>query len=256
MRIENKVAVITGAASGIGRATAFLFAKEGAHVVVVDIDAQGGLETSRLIDADDGTSTFIQADLSKKDDAERVIVDTVRTLGTLDVLVNNAGIFKFGTVVECSEEDWDRMISINLKSVFLLSKYAIPEMVKAGGGSIINTASVGGLVGVENGSAYAAAKGGVIQLTKSMALDFGAADIRVNCICPGSIKTPMLQAIWQFEARGRSLEEIQKDYLQGRPLQKIGTPEDIAYAALYLASGESRFVTGTCLVVDGGIVAM
>jgi NAD(P)-dependent dehydrogenase (short-subunit alcohol dehydrogenase family) len=180
--------------------------------------------------------------------------EVIRTFGQVDILHNNAGILVFGTVVDCTEHDWDRIMAANLKSAFLLSKYTIPEMINAGGGTIINTASIGGLIGVEQASAYAASKGGVIQLTRSMALDYGPHNIRVNCICPGSTETPMLQHVWRIEGEqlGEDLDGMRKRYLEGRPLRKIGTPQDIAYAALYLASEESRFVTGACIVVDGG----
>jgi NAD(P)-dependent dehydrogenase (short-subunit alcohol dehydrogenase family) len=176
----------------------------------------------------------------------------------VDILHNNAGILIFGNVVDSTEEQWDRTMAVNLKSAFLVSKYTIPEMIKIGGGSIVNTASIGGIVGAENASAYAASKGGMIQLTRSMALDYGPENIRVNCICPGSTETPMLRHVWQVEgqALGKDLDAMRESYLHGRPLHKIGTPDDMAYAALYLASDESRFVTGICLVVDGGVSAM
>ncbi len=258
MRLENKVAIVTGAASGIGRATAQLFASEGAAVTVVDINAEDGRAVSARIKEKGGQSIFVEADLSRAEDAACVIKSTVENFGRVTVLHNNAGILVFGTVVDCSEQDWDRVIAVNLKSAFLLSKYAIPEMIQSGAGSIINTASVGGIIGVENATAYAASKGGMIQLTRSMALDYGAHNIRVNCICPGSIETPMLKGVWKAEGEqlGLNLESMRERYRDGRPLKRIGTVEDIAHAALYLASDESAFVTGSCMVVDGGVTVM
>ena len=254
MRLKEKVAIVTGAASGIGRATAVRFAQEGAKTVLADISTEGGQETLALVEKQGGTGKFIRADLSHKDDVQRVIGESVAHFGEVDILFNNAGIFQFGTVLDCKEEDWDRMIDVNLKSMFLMCKYGIPHLVDNGGGCVVNIASVGALVGVENATAYAASKGGVVQLSKSMALDFGKDNIRVNCICPGSIETPMLHSIW--EHKGKPLEVVREEFKKGRPLQKIGTPLDIANAALYLASDESQFVTGTCLVVDGGITAI
>jgi NAD(P)-dependent dehydrogenase (short-subunit alcohol dehydrogenase family) len=258
MRLQNKIAIITGAASGIGRATALLFAQEGAKIAVVDIDAEEGCITTESITKQGGEAIFIEADLSQSKDAQRVVDETVQEYERVDILHNNAGILIFGNVVDSTEKQWDKTMTVNLKSAFLLSKYTIPEMIKIGGGSIVNTASVGGIVGAENASAYAASKGGMIQLTRSMALDYGPENIRVNCICPGSTETPMLRHVWQVEgqALGKDIDSMRESYLHGRPLRMIGTPEDMAYAALYLASDESRFVTGICLVVDGGVSAM
>jgi NAD(P)-dependent dehydrogenase (short-subunit alcohol dehydrogenase family) len=200
--------------------------------------------------------TFVKADLSSSDDVQKVVEGSLSTFGRINVLFNNAGIFEFGTVVDCSEETWDRMMAVNLKSMFLTCKYAIPKMLEVGGGSIVNVASVGALVGVENATAYAASKGGVVQLTKSIALDFGKRNVRANCICPGSIETPMLHQVWSHEKGEMPMEAVREAYKHGRPLGRIGRPLDIANAAVYLASDESQFVTGTCLTVDGGIVAM
>jgi NAD(P)-dependent dehydrogenase (short-subunit alcohol dehydrogenase family) len=258
MRLKNKVAIVTGGSSGIGRATALLFSEHGAIVVIADINSIGGQSTVNKIVDNGGKALYVESDLTKTSDVLRVVNETKSVYGSIDILHNNAGILLFGDVTSCSEEEWDRVLAINLKAAFLLSKYVIPEMIKQNYGVVIHTASIGGLVGVENATAYAASKGGIIQLTRSMALDYGKFNIRVNCICPGSTETPMLHSIWETEgaAIGKDLNSMREIYKEGRPLRKIATPVDIAYAALYLASDESQFVTGTCLVVDGGITAM
>ena len=204
MRLEGKVAIISGAASGIGRATAILFAGEGARVVVVDYDAEGGEATTTIRDQG-GQAISVEGDLPASEAAQRVVQETIRAFGAVNILHNNAGVFRFGAVVDCSEEEWDRVMAVNLKSVFLLSKYAIPEMIRAGGGSIVNSASVKGLQGMENASAYTASKGAIVQLTRSMALDYGPHNIRVNAICPGAIETPMLDGILREEAQEQTI---------------------------------------------------
>jgi NAD(P)-dependent dehydrogenase (short-subunit alcohol dehydrogenase family) len=250
--LSGKVALITGGASGIGRATALLFGREGAAVAVVDLNENEGQDVVRRIISDGGNAIFVRADVSRAADCQSAVQRTVERLGKLDILFNNAGIIRRASVVELSEEDWDQIMAVNVKSVFLLSKYAIPVMVKAGGGVIINTASGWGLIGGRKAAAYCASKGAVVLLTKAMALDHGAQNIRVNCICPGDTDTPMLRE----EARqlGKPEALFLSESAQ-RPLQRIGKPEDIAQAALYLASDASSYVTGTTLVVDGGGLA-
>ena len=250
--LAGKRALITGGASGIGRATALLFAHEGAAVSVVDLDEAGGQAVAQMIVDEGGQAIFVPCDVSQAADCQRAVQQTVKKLGGLDILLNNAGIIRRASVLETSEEEWDRVMAVNVKSVFLLSKYAIPIMAQAGGGVIINTASGWGLVGGRRAAAYCASKGAVVLLTKAMALDHGQQNIRVNCICPGDTDTPMLR----HEARqlGESDERFLAEAAQ-RPLQRIGRPEDIAQAALYLASDASSFVTGTTLVVDGGGLA-
>jgi NAD(P)-dependent dehydrogenase (short-subunit alcohol dehydrogenase family) len=250
--LQGKVALITGAASGIGRASALLFASEGVAVAIVDINPIGD-EVAREIVSRGGNAIFESADVTRAIDCQRVVEQTVRSLGGIDVLFNNAGIICRASVVDLSEKDWDRVMAVNLKSIFLLSRQTIPIMTKAGGGSIVNnTASGWGLVGGPQAAAYCASKGAVVLLTKALAVDHGAQNIRVNCICPGDTDTDMLQA------EAQQLGTPQDSFLTAsarRPLGRIGKPEEIARAAVYLASDASSFVTGTALVVDGGGLA-
>jgi NAD(P)-dependent dehydrogenase (short-subunit alcohol dehydrogenase family) len=250
--LTGKQALITGAASGIGRATALLFAREGAAVAVVDVDEVGGWAVVQRIADEGGRAIFVRCDVTQVVDCQRAVQQTVSELGGLDILFNNAGIIRRASVLEASEEEWDRVMAVNVKSVFLLSKYVIPVMAQAGGGVIINTASGWGLVGGRKAVSYCASKGAVVNMTRAMALDHGEQNIRVNCICPGDTDTPMLRD------EARQLGEPDEHFLAeaaDRPLQRIGRPEDIAQAALYLASDASSFVTGTTLVVDGGGLA-
>jgi NAD(P)-dependent dehydrogenase (short-subunit alcohol dehydrogenase family) len=250
--LEEKRALITGAASGIGRATALLFAREGAAVAIADIDREGGESVVETIAGQGGSAVFIPCDVSVAEDCNRAVERTVQEFGRLDILFNNAGIIRRATVPDTTEEEWDRAMAVNSKSVFLMCRYAIPVMARAGGGVIINTASGWGLVGGRRAASYCASKGAVVQLTRAMALDHGEQNIRVNCICPGDTDTPMLQE----EARQLELPPV--EFVAGaadRPLKRVGSPEDIARAVLYLASDASSFVTGTTLVVDGGGLA-
>ncbi|MBL7184198.1 MAG: SDR family oxidoreductase [Anaerolineae bacterium] len=250
--LAGKRALVTGGASGIGRATALLFAREGAAVSVVDLDEVGGQAMAHEIVKEGRQAIFVRCDVTQAGDCQQAVQQTVDELGGLDILFNNAGIIRRATVLETSEAEWDRVMAVNVKSVFLLSKYAIPVMAQAGGGVIINTASGWGLVGGRKAAAYCASKGAVVLLTKAMALDHGQQNIRVNCICPGDTDTPMLRD------EARQLGESDERFLAAaaeRPLQRIGRPEDVAQAALYLASDASSFVTGTALVVDGGGLA-
>jgi len=252
MRLADKVVLITGGASGIGRATALLFAHEGAAVSVVDLDEAGGRAVARKIVDQGGESIFIRCDVGQAADCQHAVMQTVEKLGSLDILFNNAGIIRRATVIDTTEEDWDLVMAANVKSIFLLSKYAIPIMKGAGGGVIINTGSGWGLVGGRRAVSYCASKGAVVNMTRAMALDHGPENIRVNCICPGDIDTGMLRN------EARQLGEPDETFLAAaadRPLGRIGRPEDIAQAALYLASDASSFVTGASLVVDGGGLA-
>jgi NAD(P)-dependent dehydrogenase (short-subunit alcohol dehydrogenase family) len=245
-RLKNRVAIVTGAASGIGRASAALFAAEGARVMIGDLDEAGGRETVRLIEAQGGEAAFLQTDVARADSAELLVRTAVERWGALHVLHNNAYWAPTGrNVLNTSEDEWDRTQAVTLKSMYLMSRAAIPEMLKVGGGSIVNMASVAALVGSRMFTAYATAKGGVVALTKSMAIDFGKQNIRVNCIAPGPIDTP-------------AIAELKKDphwmdfQVARLLLDRLGRPEDVAYAALYLASDESSFVTGSVMLVDGG----
>ena len=249
MRLEKRVAIVTGAGSGIGRASALLFAKEGAKVIVADFVRDSGQQTVSLIKNEGGESIFVESDVSHAVDAQRLVNTAIETYGKLDILFNNAGINLEKTVTETSEDDWSRVINVNLKGVFLCSKYAIPEMIRNGGGVIINTASIRGLVGQYHLAAYCASKGGVVLLTKAMALDYGQDNIRVNCVCPGGIETPMHKA---FLATLVHPERETEEMLKKIPLGRIGEPEDVARVALFLASDESAYLTGLAIPVDGG----
>jgi len=250
--LRGKVALITGAASGIGRATALLFAREGAAVALFDRDEEGGPAATRAIEEEGGRAIFVHGDVTRDADAERAVNETTESFGRLDVLFNNAGIIRRATLLETSEEDWDRVMQVNVKSVFLLSRHAVPMMARSGGGVIINTASNWGLVGGERGAVYCASKGAVVILTKAMALDHGAQNIRVNCICPGDTDTPMLRS--EAAMLGEPLDRFMQESAQV-PLRRVARPEDIAQAALYLASDASSFVSGAPLIVDGGFIA-
>ena len=250
--LNGKVALITGGASGIGRATALLFAREGATVATADLNESDGRAVVEKIIDEGGQAIFIRCDVTKAVDCRLAVRQTVEQLGKLDILFNNAGIIQRASVAETSEEEWDQVMAINVKSVFLLSKYAISIMAEAGGGVIINTASGWGLVGGRKAAAYCASKGAVVLLTKAMALDHGMQNIRVNCICPGDTETPMLRN--EAKQLGKPWDQFLSESAQ-RPLQRVGKPEEIAQAALFLASEASSFVTGTALVVDGGGLA-
>ncbi|MGD8627223.1 MAG: glucose 1-dehydrogenase [Anaerolineae bacterium] len=252
MELEGKVALVTGAASGIGRATALLFAQEGAAVAVVDLDEAGAQALAQTIRNEGGRAIALGCDVSRAADCQRAVGATVDAFGRLDVLFNNAGIIRRADVVGTTEEEWDRVMAVNVKSVFMMSKYAVPVMAARGGGAIVNTASGWGLVGGRNAVSYCASKAAVVNMTRAMALDHGPQHIRVNCVCPGDTDTGMLRE------EARQLNEDRAAFLADaadRPLGRVGRPEEIARAVLYLASNASSFVTGTALVVDGGGLA-
>src|SRR5882672_1031054 len=251
-QLRGKTALITGSASGIGRATALLFAREGAAVSMVDLNEEAGQEVALEISRAGGHAMFERANVTCAADCRRVVERSVREFGSIHVLFNNAGIIKRASVVEISESDWDAVMAVNVKSVFLMCREVIPIMALARGGSIINTASGWGLAGGARAAAYCASKGAVVLMTKAMAIDHGRQNIRVNCICPGDTDTAMLRS------EARQLGESEDRFLSEsaeRPLGRVGKPEEIAQAALYLASEASSFVTGVALVVDGGGLA-
>jgi len=247
MRLENKTAIITGAGSGIGKACALLFAKEGAKIIVADWSDQGK-ETAEIIKKAGGKAFFIKTDVSNSKDVSKMANFCIEKFGKIDILVNNAGIVKFSALHETPEEDWDKTLNVNLKGVFLCSKNVIPQMLEQGKGKIVNVASIAGLVGFDKIGHYCASKGGIIALTREMALEYAPNKINVNCIAPGIIKTAMTKDMIADPA-------TEQGFRVSTPYPRLGEPEDIAYAALYLASDESDFVTGEILVVDGGWTA-
>jgi NAD(P)-dependent dehydrogenase (short-subunit alcohol dehydrogenase family) len=249
MRLARQVALITGATSGIGEATAILFAKEGAQVAITGRNEKRGHAVTAAILEAGGKAIFLRTDVRRAAECERAVHETLKTFGHIDVLFNNAGIFYPHDTLECSEEEWDEQIDINLKGTFLMSKAALPGMIARGRGVIINNSSGWGIVGGDKAVAYCASKGGVVLMTKAMAIDHGRQGIRVNCICPGDVETPMLP----LDAKMR--DQKWEDYIAGcanRPLGRVGTAEEIAKAVLFLASEDSSFMTGAALVVDGG----
>jgi NAD(P)-dependent dehydrogenase (short-subunit alcohol dehydrogenase family) len=251
--IIDKVALVSGGASGIGKACAKLLSTAGAKVAILDIDIERGKEVAKELNDQGGKALFLNCDVSKDQPCRTAIEQIVDNFGRIDILVNAAGIITRASVLETSEAAWDKIISVNLKSVYLLCRYSIPQMTKVGGGAIINISSGWGLVGGKSAAAYCASKGGVVLLTKAMALDHGVQNIRVNCICPGDTDTPLLQS--EAAALGIAYDQMVKESTNDRPLGRIGTPTDIAQAVLFLASNASSFITGSTLVVDGGGLA-
>jgi len=250
--LTGNVALVTGAASGIGRAIAVAFARCGASVALVDMDSGAGAEVQNAILSEGGKALFYQTDVANKRDCVRAVSKTVETFGGLNILVNSAGIIRRATILETTEEEWDRGMAVNVKSIYLLSSEAIPIMEKGGGGVILNIGSGWGLVGGARAALYCASKGAVVQLTRAMALDHGQQNIRVNCICPGDTDTPMLKS--EASQLGLPVSSLQAD-ARDRPLGRLGIPEDIAQAALFLAGDAASYITGTTLVVDGGGLA-
>jgi len=252
MKLKGKVAIVTGAARGIGHASAFLFAKEGARVTVADKCPDLGKETARLIDRAGGEAQFVETDVADEAQVKAMIEVTVSRWGKLDILFNNAGIVLVKFLEETTAEEWDRVMGVNVKSIFLAVKYAVPYMRKQGGGVILSTASIGSFVGQFKTPAYVASKGAVMLLTKSLALDYGPDRIRVNCICPGITDTAMLRE--HIEASGDP-QAVILERTARVPAGRFLMPEDIARAALYLVSDDSDGVTGIAHVVDGGLLA-
>ena len=252
MRLKGKVAVITGGASGIGRATCILFAKEGASVVVSDIADKAGEELLALIKQSGGKAAYVHCDITKEADAKNLIERAVKEYGRLDILYNNAGIGMVKSLPEMTEQEWDRIFNLNVKGAFFCSKYAIPQMKKQGGGTIINTASNWGFIAYPHWPAYCATKGAMVMLTKALAVDHAPDNIRVNCVCPGNVDTP-LQGKGKFDAatgRWGNFDEAIK-----KTMGRMAKPEEIANVVLFLASDESSFVTGAAVVADNGETA-
>ncbi|MGI8743677.1 MAG: SDR family oxidoreductase [Bryobacteraceae bacterium] len=250
MRLSGKTAIVTGSGSGIGKATARLFAQEGAAVVIIDWNREAGTASAEAILETGGEALFCEADVSRPADVQRFVAIAKERYGGIDILVNNAAVQVLAQLVETTEEDWDRIHSVNLKGVFLGCKYVIPEMIKKGGGSIVNLSSVLGFVGDPDLAAYCAAKGGVLALTKAAALTYGPQGIRVNSICPGDVDTPLVQHYFSKDPDPARLRaEVSSKYA----LRRIASPEEVAEAALFLASAASSFITGSTIVVDGGL---
>jgi 3-hydroxybutyrate dehydrogenase len=250
--LTGKVALVTGGASGIGRATALTFAREGAKLVIADMNIDGGQQTAHMITENGGEATFVQVDVSHATEVEEMISKAVETYGRLDCAYNNAGVTQraYPSTAEFPEDDWHRVLAINLTGVWLCMKYEIPQMLKQGGGAIVNTASVAGLVGLAGRSAYVASKHGVVGITRTAALEYAKSGIRVNCVCPGYIRTPMVAYVIQHE--GRHLEE---QIVAREPIGRLGTPEEIAETVVWLCSDAASFVTGHTMTVDGAYVA-
>lgn len=249
-QFEGKVALVTGAASGIGRATALAFGMYGAKVVVSDLDVEGGAATVRMIKQSDGDALFVKSDVSKSSDVQALVQTTAHTYGRLDMACNNAGIGGTqATIADYPEEDWRRVVDINLISVFLCLKYEIPEMLKQGAGAIVNMSSILGSVAFANSSAYVAAKHGIIGLTQTATLEYAAQGIRVNAICPGFIATPMLDHAGMTQG-----SDLYQMLVNLHPIKRLGKPEEVAEAAVWLCSDAASFVNGASLFVDGGYI--
>jgi NAD(P)-dependent dehydrogenase (short-subunit alcohol dehydrogenase family) len=252
MQLENKRAIVTGGAGGIGRATALAFGAEGARVAVVDLNGDGAIAVADEINAIGGAAIALTADVSMEADVRRVVDETVAAFGGIDVVFNNAGIVRRATAIDTTVEEWDRVFGVNVRSIFLMCKFAVPVMAEGGGGSIVNTGSGWGLTGGANALSYCASKGAVVNMTKALAIDHGSQGIRVNSVNPGDTNTGMLRD----EARQLSADEAA--FLAesaDRPLGRMGEPEEIAAAVVWLASDASSYVTGSALVVDGGGIA-
>ena len=251
MKLGGKVAIVTGATDGIGQATALAFVREGAKVILVGRDEVKGRAALAKV-SKEGEAVYFKADVSNSTQIKNLVTDAIKRHGRIDILVNNAGVVAAGTILDTTEETWDYLIDVNLKGVFLCCKYVIPHMQKQGGGVIVNVGSINSLMAMENEAAYDASKGGVLMLTKAIALDFAKSNIRANCICPGAVETAMLKTSLDAASDPNKAREWT---IQRHPAHRMGTPEEIAEVAVFLASDSASFMTGAAIPVDGGILA-
>lgn len=251
-RLSGKVALITGGGTGIGRAIAMAFAREGANVAVTGRRLEKLQEVTGEIEEKGGKAIALECDVTRPQDAERAVQESAKKFGKLNVLVNNAGTLSVSTVDKISEEDWDRVMTVNMKGPFLMSRAALKEFRKSGGGAIVNIGSVLGLVAMQNRAAYCASKGGVTMLTKAMALDHAHENVRVNCICPSIVETDLVKGLFNDSAEGRALRKAREGTI---PLGRFGKPMDVAELAVFLVSEESSWITGTAIPLDGGLTA-
>jgi len=252
LSLEGKVALVTGAASGIGRGIAMRLAEMGAAVVLLDINQEKGNEAASEIKTQGGKAKFISCDVTSNEDCKKAVEETIKEFSRIDILCNNAGIIVRKNCIDLEEDEWDHELDVNLKSIYLLSRHVLPHMIKNGGGSIVNTGSGWSLKGGPNAASYCASKAGALNLTRAMAIDFGQDNIRVNCVCPGDVDTPLLRS--ECAQLGLKQEDFLKEAAK-RPIARLGTPEDVANAVLFFASDMSKWVTGAYLVVDGGGLA-
>jgi meso-butanediol dehydrogenase/(S,S)-butanediol dehydrogenase/diacetyl reductase len=252
MRLKSKAVLITGGGSGFGEVTARLFAREGAAVMLADINDKAAQSVAASIVAEGGQAGWAQTDVTSSASVEAMVHAALHQFGHVDILFNNAGIEGFGTIIDTDENVWDHIFAVHVRGTYLCSKYTLPAMIEGGrGGTVVNVSSVAGLVGIRNMTAYSAAKGAIIALTRSMAVDFAQYGIRVNCVAPGTTMTPMGQRL----VEGDTPEQLAMR-MSRYPLNRFGRPEEIANAVLFLASDESSYATGSCLVVDGGLTAI
>ena len=248
--MDGKVVIITGASSGIGRASAFAFARRNAKVIIADVNVASGQHTVEQIKAQGGEASFVKTDVSKRADVEGLVKQTVEIYGRLDAAFNNAGIEgELAPTAECTDENWDRTLAINLKGLWLCMKYELIEMLKNKNGAIVNCSSVAGLVGFRNLPAYCASKGGIVQLTRTAALEYADSGIRINAVCPGVIKTSMIDRVTDNDPT------VEEEFVALEPVARMGKPEEVAEAAVWLCSDQASFVTGHPMVVDGGFTA-
>lgn len=254
-KLHGRVGLITGIATGIGRTGAQIFAGEGASLVLMDVDEIRGAQTADLINAAGGQATFVLGDVSVASDVQHAVATAVTTYGKLDLVWSNAGMGVFKTVPETDEEEWDRIVDVNLKGGFLVCKYAIPELAKAGGGTVVLTGSINSFDAAPQWAAYCATKGGVLMLAKAMAIDHAPQNIRVNCVCPGSVDTKLQEDWLRNRSGGTSYEEAVREDQAAHLLNRYATPEEVSKAALFLSCDDSSFTTGSAIMVDGGLNA-